>query len=149
MADSKVSIRIGQIEFTGEGEAAWVESQLDKLIAKAPELLRLAPTDKGKGGHDAMVPDPEIASKALGAYLRERDATVNTNKKFLATSVWLESKGKKRLKPADVVKALRENSQTRLGNPSQCLANNIGQGHCERDGDEYFVTEDGKRSLVA
>ena len=156
MSASKLEIKIGAIEFSGEGDADWVAAQFDKLLEKA---VNLSPA-VGRGSHTAeqvvhsrtehqpMAPDPDIGKKALGTFLRERNATEVNNKKFLAVAVWLEAKGSNRMKTGDVTTALRENNQNRLGNASQCLADNVKQGFCERDGDKFFVTQEGKDSIV-
>jgi len=51
MANAKVKIKIGSIEFTSEGEQEWVTKQLDKILEKAQNLdanskkVSLEPTD--------------------------------------------------------------------------------------------------------
>jgi hypothetical protein len=142
---AKVTVRIGALEFSGEGEEAWVAEQLDKFVTKAPELLKIAPATAG--AHHAMTPDASIAGKPLGTFLRDAKATENQNKKFLATAAWLQAKGQKRLKTGDITKALSDNNQGQLGNASQCLADNVKQGNCERDGAQFYVTEEGIRAL--
>jgi hypothetical protein len=61
--------------------------------------------------------------------------------------VWLEAKGQKRIQTVDVTKALKEANQTRIGNPADSLNKNVSKGHCEKDGKQFFVTDDGKSSL--
>ena len=146
MSEAKIQIKIGSIEFSGEGNQKWVESQLDKILSKAGDLLKLAPSSDGKG-HKPIDVDPSIGNKALGTYLKEKSATTNQIKKFLATAVWLESKGKNRLKTNDVTKALRDSNQKKLTNATQCLNNNLEKGFCEKDGSEFYVTDEGKSSL--
>jgi len=41
MSDSKLSIKIGSVEFSGEGNQDWLASQLDKILDKVPELLKV------------------------------------------------------------------------------------------------------------
>jgi hypothetical protein len=41
MSDSKIQIKAGLIEFSGEGNQDWLAKQLDKLLDKIPELLKL------------------------------------------------------------------------------------------------------------
>lgn len=41
MSDSKIQIKVGTIEFSGEGNQDWLASQLDKILTKVPELLKL------------------------------------------------------------------------------------------------------------
>ena len=89
----------------------------------------------------------EIAKKSLAIFLKEKNATSVQTVRFLATSAWLEAKGSKRLSAKDVSQALKDANQARLGNPADCLAKNIQKGYCEKDGKQYFVTEEGKQSL--
>ncbi|ARB44675.1 hypothetical protein [Alloalcanivorax xenomutans] len=150
--EAKVQIKIGQIEFAGEGAEAWVSKQLDKVIENAEKLVALAPKEspsrsEGERGGKPMGEDSNIASKSLAIFLKEKNATSDQTKKFLATAVWLESKGNNRMKTGDVTKALKDSNQTRLGNASQCLSNNLKHGYCERDGSGFFVTTEGKDSL--
>jgi len=152
MSESKITIKIGSIEFSGEGDANWLEKQLNKIIDKAPDLVAISTenstgnNDEGKH-HKPIGRDSGIAKKALGTYLQERNATANQNKKFLVTAIWLESKGSKRLKTNDITKALRDANQKKLSNASLNLNRTVKQGYCERDGDQFFVTDEGKKSL--
>ena len=151
MSEAKIEIKIGQIAFSGEGEQDWVAKQLDKIIAQAEKLIQLAPPAENEGedaeGHKPMGKDPSIAKKTLASLLQEKNATGNQIKKFLATAVWLEAKGQTRLQTRDITKALKDANQTRLGNPADCLNKNVTKGNCEKDGKQFFVTDDGKKSL--
>jgi len=150
MSEAKIQIKLGSIEFVGEGEKEWVSQQLDKILERAPSLIAIAPaqmTGTIGGTHIAMIADPAIAQKNLATFLKEKNATTSQVKKFLATAAWLEAKGKTRMSTADVAKALKDSNQTRLGNPSDCLNQNVAKGHCEKEGAQFFVTVDGKASL--
>jgi len=151
MTESKIEIKIGQITFSGQGEPDWVAKQLDKILAQAEKLIHLAPaaSDDGEAGgsHKPMGKDSAIAKKTLPAFLQEKNATTKQVKKFLATAVWLEAKGQNRLTTGDVTKALGDANQKRLGNPAECLNQNVSKGHCEKDGKQFFVTDEGKSSL--
>lgn len=149
MADAKIQFKLGAIEFTGEGEKDWIAQQLDKILEKAPNLVALASVKAagGGGGHNPMGPDPQIAEKTLSTFLKEKNVTSNQVKKFLATAIWLEAKGKQRMTTSNVTKALKDSNQTRLGNPSDSLNQNVTKGYCEKDGKEFYVTEEGKNSL--
>jgi hypothetical protein len=152
MSESKIEIKIGQITFSGQGEADWVAKQLDKILTQAEKLIQLAPPDSDGGGgdgggHKPMGKDATIAKKTLPAFLQEKNATSRQVKKFLATAVWLEAKGQSRLTTGDVSKALNDANQKRLGNPAECLNQNVAKGYCEKDGKQFFVTDDGKSSL--
>ncbi|MFG6665725.1 hypothetical protein ACGK9R_01285 [Halomonas sp. HNIBRBA4712] len=156
MAEAKIEITIGQITFSGEGEPSWLSEQLDKILDKAENLLSLASSTSSPitqesedinseaadlSGHN------EIAAKPLAIWLRENKADSNQNLKFLATAIWLESKGSNRLQTKDVTSALSSANQKRLGNASDCLNRNVTQGCCEKEGKQFYVTEEGKKKL--
>lgn len=153
MSESKIEIKIGHITFAGLGEADWVAKQLDKILLHAEKLIQLVPAtgevdgDGEESSHKPMRKDATIAKKTLPAFLQEKNATTTQVKKFLATAVWLEARGQSRLTSGDVTKALNSANQKRLGNPADCLNQNVGKGHCEKDGKTFFVTDDGKNSL--
>lgn len=153
MSESKIEIKIGEITFSGQGEPDWAANQLDKILAQAEKLVQLASRTldntggEEKGSRKPMGNDPSIAKKTLPAFLQEKNASSNQIKRFLATAVWLEAKGKNRLATADVTTALSSANQKRLANPADCLNKNVGKGYCEKDGKQFFVTDDGKNSL--
>jgi hypothetical protein len=151
MTESKVHIKIGQVEFSGEGRQDWVAKQLDKIIAQADELIRLAPPTGEHpletGGHAEKGKDGSIASMPLAGFLKSKNATDNQVRKFLATAVWFHAKGTKRLETKLITQALRDASQSRLTNAADALNKNIAKGHCEKDGKQFFVSEEGKKSL--
>jgi hypothetical protein len=150
MGESKALIKVGGFEFSGEGDQEWVAKQLDKILSKAEDLINLSPPPtelEDKEHHKPMGADAGIAKKTLPAFLTEKGAAKNQIKKFLATAVWLEAKGKARLSTGDISKALKDSNQSKLSNPSECLKQNISKGHCEKDGKEFFVTAEGKTAL--
>jgi hypothetical protein len=61
----------------------------------------------------------------------------------LATADWLRQKGVEPLTSGAVAKALAENQQSRLVNPSESLNKNVAKGHCEKTAGGFFVTPDG------
>ncbi len=151
MPESKIELKIGAIEFSATGDDAWVAAQLDKLLSSAKSLVDLSPPpaqEKGiHGNHQPMGQDPDIAQKPLASFLKDKNATTAQVTKFLATAVWLEAKGKSRLTTADVTSALKDANQSRLGNPADCLNQNVKKGFCEKDGKQFYVTQEGKESL--
>jgi hypothetical protein len=146
MSQVKIQIKVGDVEFSGEGEQGWVSTQLERVLKAAQGTPggrvsgRSAP-DAGSHGQNAA------GSQSLASFLRDKNAAVNQVRKFLATAAWLHAKGKKQLTTADVTRALKDNSQSRLGNPADCLNKNVAKGHCEKDGKEFFVTTEGLASL--
>jgi hypothetical protein len=155
MSESKIEIKIGQITFSGEGEPAWVAEQLDKILDRAEALMSLAPVTPppappgGNGSHEEadLSGHSEIASKPLAVWLKDKNAETSQNLKFLATAIWVESKGQNRLQTKDVTGALSNANQKRLGNAAECLNQNVKKGFCEKEGKQFYVTEEGKRSL--
>lgn len=153
MSDSKIEIKIGEIAFSGEGTQDWLSEQLDKILDRAKDLMSIMPSKGAMGTGNAgneeanLSGHNEISSKPLAVWLKSKNAETVQTIKFLATAVWVEAKGKKRIKTSDVTSALKNANQKRLGNPSDCLNQNVTKGFCEKDGNEFYVTEEGKRSL--
>jgi|SRR5437870_7605021 len=149
MPDVKIQMKIGDVEFSGEGDQAWVGAQLDRILKAAPAIVGAKPRtpDSSTRSPAAAGGDSNTAAQPLASFLREKNASTNQVKKFLATAIWLGAKGKNRLTTADVTRALKDSNQTRLGNPADCLNKNVAKGHCEKDGKEFFVTTEGAASL--
>ncbi|PYJ68481.1 MAG: hypothetical protein DME76_12180 [Verrucomicrobia bacterium] len=150
MADVKIQMKIGEVEFSGEGEQAWVGAQLDRILKAAPTIVSSTPRASDSSPHSrtsVTAPDSNATAQTLASFLRDKNASTNQVKRFLATAVWLGAKGKNRLTTADVTRALKDSNQSRLGNPADCLNKNVAKGHCEKDGKEFFVTTEGAASL--
>src|SRR5438067_3512182 len=121
MADVKLQIKIGNVEFSGEGDQAWVGAQLERVLKAAPAIVTPGPPTAGQTRHspDSDKPAaPNIAGQPLATFLRDKNASTNQVRKFLATAVWLGAKGRNRLTTADVTRALKDSNQNRLGNPA-------------------------------
>ena len=153
MATAKIEFTLGTITFSGEGEETWISDQLDKILQKAPDLIKIAPEAQPIRHPTAIasadVPassDDAISSQTLPNFLRAKDTTTQP-KKFLATAIWLHAKGTPRLSTGDVNKALRDCSQSRLANASDCLKRNVSQGYVQKEGRQFFVTDEGRQSL--
>jgi hypothetical protein len=155
MPDAKIQIKVGSIEFSGEGGDKWLADQLDKLLSKASELATAAAKGSGGGGggsgggkgNTETGTNPEIANQTLPAFLKSVDATKAVTK-FLATAVWLEAQGNDLLTTREVSQALSDAKQKPLNNPAQALAGNVGSGYCQKKGKKFYITEDGQKSLV-
>ena len=150
MADAKIEIKVAGFSFTGEGTEKWLSGELEKLLAKIPELVEVAPAEPaGGGGNDTAKPRKPGNLGTLAAFLKGKNATSQV-KKFLATAIWLhDTTGRDRLDTSDVVEALSKNSQGKLTNPAQCLINNASKGHAEKDGGRFYVTQEGRQSFGA
>lgn len=148
-SEAKIEIKAGGAEFSATGTPDWVAKQLDKFFDKAANLAAIPPAaDAGDGGSangggsgTGQKTKTGIAGKALAVYLKEQDATTNQVKKFYSTAVWLQAKGKTRISTSEVTAALKASNQTRLGNPADCLNQNVKKGLCEKDGNQFFVIE--------
>lgn len=151
MTEAKIDIKIGEIQFSGQGDQDWVAKQLDKILTQAEKLIQSAPTRSTDEEIDTdkkpMGTDRAIAKMTLPAFLKEKNATSNQIRKFLATAVWLEAKGQNRIQTKDITTALKTSNQSSLTNAAECLNKNVSKGHCEKDGKQFFVTEEGKKSL--
>lgn len=149
MAEAKIEIKVGAFSFIGEGTEKWLSGELDRLLAKLPELVEIAPP--ASDGDDAGTGTKTKKNTKLGTlatFLRERSATDNQVKKFLATAVWLhDTTGKDRLTTTEVKNALKSANQGKLTNPANCLNQNVTKGGAEKDGKSFFVTDPGRTSL--
>jgi hypothetical protein len=150
MANAKVEIKFGGFSFSGEGEQEWLSSELQKVIGEIEKIAKVAASIHQDSGIE-LKPSSEnssgIGRKTLPAFLNEKSAANKQNTKFLATAIWLGSKGKVSLTTADITKALKDTQQGRLGNPAECLNQNVKKGFCEKDGSGFYVTAEGKKSL--
>src|SRR5437868_621067 len=108
MSQVKIQIKVGDVEFTGEGEQGWVSTQLERVLKAASSIGGGTQNPCGPGREDRTRQDSAAASQSLASFLRDKNAAVNQVKRFLATAAWLHAKGKKRLTTADVTKALKD-----------------------------------------
>lgn len=154
MSDSKIQVKFGIVEFSGEGAPDWLSSQLDKILEKVPEFLKIGlanPEISGKTPNQ----EEELRKKGsektppnLAVFLKEKDATTKQVRKFLATAAFLQLTGKNRINTEDVTEALRKANQTKLNNASDCLNQNVQKGFCEKDANNsFFVTSHGYEDL--
>ena len=150
MSEAKIEIQIGAVKFSGEGDKNWLSEQLDKILENAKELVALAsPAENSDPAHQEadFSNATSISSQPLATFLKSKNATTAQIDKFLATAVWCESKGKNRLKTNDITSALKKANQSKLANAADCLNKNVSKGYCEKDGKEFYVTQEGKDKL--
>jgi hypothetical protein len=148
MADARVELKVGGVSFCGEGTEAWVSAELDKAIRRISELAKIAPSLAAEAPEGpAASPTQKVGT--LAAFLKAKNATTNQNRKFLSTAIWLHERDKKdRLTTTEVTKALSDSQQSRLGNPSDCLNQNVSKGFCEKDERGFYVTEEGRAEIA-
>lgn len=143
---TKIRIKVGGIEVDYEGTEDFLDEKLHKLISDVSALAKEAPIESGISNGNSN--DRSGTPSTLASFLKQKKADSNQNMRFLATAVWLNLKKQvKNLNVGDVTKALRDNQQKRLGNPSECLNQNVRKGYCEKTGREFFVTEEGREAL--
>ena len=154
MADAKLEIKVGEISFSGEGTDVWLSQQLDKVLKSIPDLVKLdlpkaKTSENAPKEHEAHNTPP--AGKVMGtlaAFLKDKKATSNQARKFLATALWLhDAQDQKRVGTADVTKALNHHNQGKLTNASQCLNSNVSRGTIVKDSKLFYVTEEGRADL--
>ncbi|HEY3937326.1 MAG TPA: hypothetical protein VGL97_07835 [Bryobacteraceae bacterium] len=155
MADARLEIKAGPVSFVGEGTEDWLAKQLDKVLEKLPELAHLRGNDPDAGKNDGTGQSGQSKSDAstekigsLATYLKDKKATSNQSRKFLATSAWLQLGGMKRITTAEVTKTLSTHNQGKLTNASQCLNNNATSGNIVKDGNkQFYVADEGFEEL--
>ena len=87
-------------------------------------------------------------SDPLYEFLKEKDADKNQVRKFLATAVFLHSRGQEKFSTPVISKALNSALIEKLINASDCLNKNEKKGFCIKDDKEFILTEAGIRSIV-
>ena len=141
---TKIHIKVGNIEVDYEGSEDYLESKLYELLDDVSTLAKQVPSEND--GSDSNGKMNSVTSSTLVSFLKEKKAD-SQNQRFLATAEWLHQKGSKRIKTSDITKALRDSNQKRLGNASDILNKNVSKGFCEKEGKEFFVTPEGRKSL--
>ncbi len=147
---TKVRIKVGEVEVDFEGPESFLTKKLPDLISQLSSLAKQVPS--GSAGSSAIGSGGGGTgggnTGTLPAFLKEKRVGKNQKKKFLATAQWLHLKGSERIRTGDVAKALRDSHQGRITDPSICLAKNVTHGNCEKVGEDFFVTDDGRRALA-
>src|SRR5258708_8407814 len=127
MNETKIQIKIGGIEFLGEGNQDWLTTQFDKVLDRIPELAKIGLTisspsaNPGKtspGIEDGSKADSENIPRNLVKFLKEKDAIAKQVRKFLPTPAFLQLNGKNRVNTEDVTETLTPANQTRIANAS-------------------------------
>jgi hypothetical protein len=150
MADARLEIKAGLVSFTGEGTETWLAEQLDKVLTKLIDLRELSKEipepDNGGITDDAEQGKAKKGSKVtlapLAAYLKEKKATTNQSRKFLATAAWLQLGGMDPITTAEVTTNLNTHKQGKLSNPGQCLIHNVRSGNIVKSGKRQFYVAD-------
>ncbi|TET38307.1 MAG: hypothetical protein E3J72_03595 [Planctomycetota bacterium] len=145
--NAKIKIRIGKLEVEYDGPSAFLDKKLLSLISDISSInfTGFIQEDNGESGGERK--SPKKVSGTLATFIKASNARSKQWLRFLATAAWLHGRGQKRLLTKDISKALSDNSQKRLGNPSEMLTQNVTKGYCEKEGASFFVTEEGYSEL--
>ena len=145
---AKLDIKLGNLSFCGEGEQQWLTSQLEKLISAAGVLSVVTSHPNARSTPQASSNADGSFQDSLATYLRAKSAEKNQVMRFLATADWLRRRGEENLASGLIARALADNHQSRLANPSDCLNQNVAKGFCEKKpGGGFFITPEGLRAL--
>lgn len=52
MSESRLQLKVGIVEFSGEGNSEWLSEQLDKVLLKIPEYIQSRPEYQGELGEE-------------------------------------------------------------------------------------------------
>lgn len=164
MANARIEIKIGAIEFSGDGEQEWVTDQLDKILKLVPDLDKkiekiIATTEVVKqpimeqnlaqsSDLFATPKQQRVIPENLSTFLRKKDAIDKQRRRFLGTAVWLQLNGQQSIKTKEVTDALRAARQIKITNPSHQLNQNIAQGFCQKEGTRFYVTPQGIENIM-
>ena len=177
MAESKIDFSFENLHFSCEGDKDWVEIQLNQILSRIPglkkpelsvtsEIVKSAPvqnisTEKlaGTGGKEDLksrrrpksvntLTNNEYSDDPLMEFLKDKDADKNQVRKFLATAVFLHSKGVEKFSTPMVSKLLKSTHIEKLINASDCLNKNEKKGFCIKENKEFILTEAGIRSII-
>ncbi len=163
MANARIEIKIGSIEFIGEGEQNWVTEQLDKILERTKTIETLIKKEPKIASTSQSI-SPSITShptdlfstqktsrtipENLSTFLRKKDAVDKQRRKFLGAAVWLQLNGQQIIKTKEVTDALRAARQVKITNPSHQLNQNIAQGFCQKEGRGFYVTPQGVENIM-
>jgi len=177
MAESKIDFSFENLHFSCEGDKDWVEIQLNQILTRIP-ALNLAelsinpeiskspagqntpvrevngaerkdePKNRYKNKSASILINAEYSSDPLVEFLKDKDAEKNQVRKFLATAVYLHSKGGEKFSTPIVSKLLKSTRIEKLINASDCLNKNEKKGFCIKEDKEFILTEAGIRSIL-
>lgn len=139
---ASVSFKIGQLEFAAEGDEAWISEKMEFILNQSASAAAAA-TPAAETTVSAPEQDAGGPIGSLASHIKKHGGSGNQVERFLVTAHWLSLKGAKSLTTTDVSKALKDNQQSKLSNPSDCLNKNVGKGFCEKDGNSFYITPEG------
>ena len=142
---TKSRVKVGDLEVDFEGSESFLDKKLPQFISQLSKFSLHTGGASRPGGGDTKRGGEESGS--LATFLQKHGGGKSQEHRFLVTAQWLHLRGSQTLKTSDVSKALRDNHQSRLGNPSDSLNKNVRKGLCEKTPEGFFVTEEGKKAV--
>lgn len=143
---SRIEIKIGNLSFAAEGDQDWLSEQLSKVMTAASSAITQSEATVAASAQT----EPSLSASTIGSlasYLKAKGGESKQVQRFLAAAGWLSRRGTTNLTTAAVSAALAENHQKRLGNPADCLNQNVSKGYCEKQKDGFFITPEGWKAL--
>lgn len=141
---TKIRIKVGGIEVDYEDSEDFLDEKLHKLISEVSALAKEAPIENSNNGSNN---NRGGTPSTLASFLKQKNPK-SQQMRFLATAEWIHQKDQiKTTETSSVTKALKDNQQKRLSNPSDCLSKNIKDGYCQKDGKGFYVTDEGREAL--
>jgi hypothetical protein len=157
--NTKFRLKLGTVEVDFEGDAELLKHEIMPAIGKIIDAVadnsklfeegvndRSVLNDQSLNSQSQLTPKIEQVG-TLSSYLKTKKAGSTQVMRFLATSHWMKLRGNGNVSTADVVKALKENQQSSLTNPADCLNKNVAKGFCEKTLKGFFVTPEGIAEL--
>ena len=158
---TKFTMVLGGAKIEYEGTSEFLKNEImptvEKIVLMASTQTELhkpasapifEPAKISSGTFDGVTESADKKnSVSLAAFLKRYKAESNQVQRFLATANWLQLRGNTELKSGDVAKALQENQQSKLSNPSDCLNKNVAKGYCEKTAHSFFITPEGLSHL--
>ena len=142
----RIELTLGNASFAGEGDQDWLDQQVDKFIDTIGHV-QIDSSSSGASSESEGKQKKPVGTESLASFLKAKGGDTIQVQRFLATAGWLCLRGENVLTTKIVSKALQDNHQKKLSNPSDCLHQNISKGFCERDTQGFFITPEGWKQL--
>ncbi|MCY3880384.1 MAG: hypothetical protein OXF74_14555 [Rhodobacteraceae bacterium] len=141
--NSYIRFKFGDFSVEFEGSEDFIAQSLPKLVSDMAARVSELPADIPGAGQQTRDP------RALNlADLIKSQGKLTQVRRFLTAAAWLQATDAGEISTGHVVRALKDNLQPRLTNPSDCLNANVRAGCCERSGgNRFFVTAKGMESV--
>jgi RNA polymerase-interacting CarD/CdnL/TRCF family regulator len=148
VAEASIQIEVGRVKFIAQGSPDWVDKKYEEFLRHISDLQKHLPAAEAPTTDQRKL-ILEQTDVPLAIFLKNFKVGSSQNNRFLAAAVWLKLKGQNVVKTAEVVKALADAHQQRLGNPADILNQNVKKGFCVKSADGFYVTPEGEESLNA